>query len=356
MDKVKLGKSDLSVSKISLGTMTFGEQNTEAQAHEQLDYAVSRGINFIDTAEMYPVMAKAETQGNTERFIGNWMKKHKNRNDIVLASKMIGLAPSFTWFRDGKNSFAEANIIQAVNNSLQRLGTDHIDLYQLHWPDRNVTFFGETFWSKKREFPFTPIHEVLSALNKLVQAGKIRYIGLSNETPWGMSEFIKQAELHNLPRIASLQNGYSLANRTFETSVMDEFCYREQVSFLAYSPLSFGYLTGKYIENPDVNARMNIFPKEWSPRYMRPQAMKAYEKYYEIAKQLNISITELALGWCYTRNFIDSTIIGATTVEQLKQNIDIYDTVKTAKTWTESIEHVQNMINDAHMMFPNPAH
>jgi aryl-alcohol dehydrogenase-like predicted oxidoreductase len=356
MDKIKLGNSDLSVSKICLGTMTFGEQNTEVQAHEQLDYAVSRGINFIDTAEMYPVMAKAETQGSCERFIGNWMKKHNNRNNIVLASKMIGIAPQLNWFREGKNSFAEKNIIEAVNNSLQRLGTDHIDLYQLHWPDRNVTFFGETFWNKKREFPFTPINEVLSALNKLVQAGKIRYIGLSNETPWGISEFIKQAELHNLPRIASLQNGYSLANRTFETSVMDEFCYREQVSFLAYSPLSFGYLTGKYIENPDVNARMNIFPKEWSPRYMRPQAIKAYEKYYEIAKQLNISITELALGWCYTRSFIDSTIIGATTVDQLKQNIDIYEVTKTSKTWIESIEHVQHMVNEAHMMYPNPAH
>jgi aryl-alcohol dehydrogenase-like predicted oxidoreductase len=357
MDKVKLGTSDLEVSRLGIGTMTFGEQNTEAEAHEQLDYAISRGINFIDTAELYPVRAKVETQGNSERFIGSWMKKHNNRNQVIISTKMIGLAPpTLTWIRNGKCVFNEANIIKAVDDSLQRLGTDYIDLYQLHWPERNVIFFGETFWNKNREFPFNEIAEVLSTLNKLVQAGKIRHIGLSNETPWGLSEFTKQAEMKNLPKVVSLQNGYSLANRTFETSAMDEMCFRENVGFLAYSPLSFGYLTGKYIENPEVKARMNIFPKEWSPRYMRPLALKAYEIYYDIAKQLNINVTELALGWCYTRNFISSTLIGGTSLEHLKQNIDIYDTVKTSKVWTESMEHVEKLVNEAHMLYPNPAH
>jgi aryl-alcohol dehydrogenase-like predicted oxidoreductase len=229
MKKISLGRSDLQVSPICLGTMTFGEQNTEAEAHSQIDYALERGINFLDTAEMYPVMPRADTQGATERHIGSWLKKSGKRGDIVLATKVAG--PGMKWIRDGQNNLDAVNVRAAVETSLQRLQTDYIDLYQLHWPSRNVPIFGQTSFNPALERPSVPIGETLMALGELVKAGKVRHIGVSNESAWGVAEFIKMSETQGLPRIASIQNAYHLANRGFETS-LDEVCYREQVGLL----------------------------------------------------------------------------------------------------------------------------
>ena len=348
MDKVKLGKSDLTVSKISIGTVPFGEQNTEAQGHAILDAAVSHGINFIDTAELYPSM-KPNTAGLSEEIVGTWLKT-KRREDFIISSKMVGCNPPLTWIRNGKSRFSKAHITEAIDGSLKRLGTDYIDLYQLHWPDRNTIFFGEWTFDRNRErephIPNTPIPEVLESLQDAVKAGKIRYIGVSNENSWGICQFTKYADQLNLPRIVSIQNGYSLVNRSFEYE-LDEACYREGVSLLAYSPLSFGTLTGKYIEDPNVNGRMNIFHKEWSPRYIRPAATKAVEAYYHLAKKHNMTPTELALGWVYSRKFIASTIIGATTVEQVECNIKA-----AASSITSELEQE---INELHMLLGDPA-
>lgn len=323
MQKIKLGSSDLQVSRICLGTMTFGEQNTEAEAHSQLDYAVERGINFIDTAEMYPVMPRAQTQGATERCIGSWIKKSGRRSDVILATKVAGPAPSMKWIRNGQNNLDAANIHAAVNDSLSRLQTDYIDLYQLHWPSRNVPIFGQTSFNPEAERDHVPIDETLSVLDELVKAGKIRHVGVSNESAWGVSEFIKQAETKGLPRIVSIQNGYHLANRSFE-SALDETCFHENVGMLAYSPLAFGQLTAKYIEDPEAQGRLTIFPPQWSPRYLLPTVVEASRRYAALARANGMTPTELALAWCYSRWFIASTIIGATTMTQLKENIDAF--------------------------------
>jgi aryl-alcohol dehydrogenase-like predicted oxidoreductase len=323
MKKTTLGSSDLQVSKICLGTMTFGEQNTEAEAHSQLDYALERGVNFIDTAEMYPVMPRAETQGATERCIGTWLKKSGRRGDVVLATKVAGPSTHITWIRNGQNDLNAANIHAAVNDSLRRLQTDYIDLYQLHWPSRNVPIFGQLSFDPEAERAHTPIEETLSALDELVKAGKIRHIGVSNESAWGVCEFVKQAETKGLPRIVSIQNGYHLANRGFE-SALDETCFRERVGMLAYSPLAFGQLTAKYIEDPKTRGRLTIFPPQWSPRYLRSTVIDATKRYAALARAHDLTPTELALAWCYSRWFITSTIIGATSMGQLKENIDAF--------------------------------
>jgi len=345
MDKIRLGQSDLEVTKICLGTMTFGEQNTEADAHAQLDYAIGRGINFIDTAEMYPVMPRAETQGSTERFIGSWLKKTGRRKDVVLASKIAGPSAHTTWIRNGQSNFDRHNIRAAVDASLQRLQTDYLDLYQLHWPSRNVPIFGQLFFDPQRERPHVPIEETLSALKELIDAGKVRHIGISNESAWGVAQFCSVAQQQGLPRIVSIQNAYHLANRQFESG-LDEACFREQVSLLAYSPLAFGQLTGKYIDNPNVRARLTIFPPNWSPRYLRPRVIEATRRYMKIAKDNGMTVTELALAWCYTRSFVASTIIGATSVDQLKVNIDAYS-VKLS-------EDMVNAVNEIHLEFTDP--
>jgi aryl-alcohol dehydrogenase-like predicted oxidoreductase len=345
MDKTTLGHSDLKVSKICLGTMTFGEQNTEAEAHSQLDYALERGINFIDTAEMYPVMPRAETQGATERIIGTWLKKSGRRKDIVLASKIAGPSTHTTWIRSGESNFDRKNIRAAIDASLQRLQTDYLDLYQLHWPSRNVPIFGQQFFDPQRERPHVPIEESLMALQELIDEGKVRHIGISNESAWGVAEFCHIARQKGLPRIVSIQNAYHLANRQFESGV-DEACFRENVSLLAYSPLAFGQLTGKYIDNPNIRARLTIFPPNWSPRYLRPRVIEATKRYMNIAKDNGMSVTQLALAWCYTRSFVASTIIGATSVEQLKANIDAYS-VKLS-------EDVVNAVNEVHLDFTDP--
>lgn len=345
MDKIKLGTSDLAVTKICLGTMTFGEQNTEAEAHSQLDYALERGINFIDTAEMYPVMPRAETQGSTERIIGTWLKKSGRRKDIILASKIAG--PSFhtPWLRNGQSNFDRKNIRAAIDASLQRLQTDYLDLYQLHWPSRNVPIFGQQFFDPQRERPHVPIEETLMALHELINEGKVRYIGISNESAWGVTKFCDIAAQKGLPRIVSIQNAYHLANRQFESGV-DEACFRENVSLLGYSPLAFGQLTGKYIEDPNVRARLTIFPPTWSPRYLRPRVIEATKRYMKIAKDNGMTVTQLALAWCYTRSFVASTIIGATRVEQLKYDIDAY-AIKLS-------DDVVNAVNEVHLEFTDP--
>ena len=345
MDKIRLGHSDLEVTKICLGTMTFGEQNTEAEAHSQLDYALERGINFIDTAEMYPVMPRAETQGSTERIIGSWLKKSGRRKDIVLASKIAGPSTHTTWIRDGQSNFDRKNIRAAVDASLQRLQTDYLDLYQLHWPSRNAPIFGQQFFDPQRERAHVPIEESLLALQELIDEGKVRHIGISNESAWGVTKFCDIAAQQGLPRIVSVQNAYHLANRQFESGV-DEACFRENVSLLGYSPLAFGQLTGKYIENPNVHARLTIFPPNWSPRYLRPRVIEATQRYMAIAKDNGMNVTQLALAWCYTRSFVASTIIGATSVAQLKTNIDAY-AIKLS-------EDVVNAVNEVHLEFTDP--
>ncbi|RJG14529.1 aldo/keto reductase [Massilia cavernae] len=322
MKRVKLGASTLEVTPICLGTMTFGEQNTEEQAHSQLDYALERGINFIDTAEMYPVMPRPTTQGSTERFIGSWLKKTGKRDRVVLATKVAGPNAAMHWIRNGKNNLDAANIRAAVESSLKRLQTDYIDLYQMHWPSRNVPVFGATAFDPGNERASVAIEDTLAVLGSLVDEGKIRYIGVSNESCWGVSEYVKQAENKGLPRIATIQNLYNLAARGFETSLLDETCMREYVSLLAYSPLAFGQLSGKYMDNPHAHGRLTIFPPTWSPRYLRPAVLHAVKEYAALARAHGMTPAQMALAWCYSRWFVASTIIGATTLEQLKENID----------------------------------
>jgi aryl-alcohol dehydrogenase-like predicted oxidoreductase len=346
MKKHKLGRTSLNVSKVCLGTMTFGEQNTEAEAHSQLDYALERGINFIDTAEMYPVMPRAQTQGATERFIGSWLKKSGRRADVVLASKVAGPNAAMHWVRGGKNNLDEANIRAAVEASLTRLQTDHIDLYQLHWPSRNVPIFGASAFDPEKERRCVPIEDTLAVLGKLIDEGKIGHIGVSNESAWGVSECIKQAEIQGLPRIASIQNLYNLTARTHETSLLTETCYREDVSLLAYSPLAFGQLSAKYLDDPAAPGRLTMFPPNWSPRYLRPSVLAAVKEYAELARANGMSPAQMALAWCYTRWFVGSTIIGATTLTQLKENIDALE-VALPSALTEAIDKV-------HLRITNP--
>ncbi|WP_332853101.1 aldo/keto reductase [Duganella sp. S19_KUP01_CR8] len=346
MQQTQLGTSDLNVSKICLGTMTFGEQNTEADAHSQLDYALERGVNFIDTAEMYPVMPRAETQGSTERYIGSWLKKSGARSKVVLATKAAGPSPHITWVRGGTQNFDAANLRAAVETSLQRLQTDHIDLYQLHWPSRNVPVFGSNAFNPKLERECVAIEETLAALGALIKEGKIGAIGVSNESCWGVNEFIKQSEMQGLARIATIQNLYNLTARHFETSLLDETCFRENVSLLAYSPLAFGQLTAKYHDDPKAKGRLTMFPVSWSPRYLRPAVLSAVAQYAALARANGITPTQLALAWCYSRWFVASTIIGATNLAQLKENIDAYG--------LQLPDEVLAQVDAIHAAIPNP--
>ena len=346
MQRNRLGDTDLHVSKVCLGTMTFGEQNSEADAHSQLDLAFERGINFIDTAEMYPVMPRAETQGSTEHFIGSWLKKSGRRADVVLATKVAGPNPNMHWIRNGRNNLDEANIRAAVEASLQRLQTDYIDLYQLHWPSRNAPIFGNNTFDPSRERDSVPIEVTLEVLGKLIDEGKIRHIGVSNETSWGVCEFVKQSEANGLPRIATIQNLYNLTARGFESSLLDETCYRERVGLLAYSPLAFGQLSAKYLDNPKAHGRLTIFPPSWSPRYLRPEVLAAVAEYAALARANGMTPAAMSLAWCYSRWFVASTIIGATTLAQLTENIDAADLVLP--------QHVIEAIDAVHARIPNP--
>ena len=331
------------VSKICLGTMTWGQQNTEAAAHEQISYALERGINMLDAAEMYPVPPRAETQGRTEEYIGTWFKKTGLRDSYVLATKAAGPNPEFHYLRGGPK-FTKEQLIEAVNGSLRRLQTDCIDLYQLHWPDRYTNFFGQRGYLH-REQPETPIEETLRALEDIVQSGKVRAIGLSNETPWGTMKFLELADREGLPRVDSIQNPYSLLNRTYEIA-MAEVSHREDVGLLAYSPLGMGLLTGKYRNGAKPEgSRMVVFAR--FTRYEGAETWEAAERYLQLADDHGINPTHMALAFVNARPFVVSNIIGATTMEQLKMNIDSLDVV-LSKDVLQGIEAIQQAI-------PNPA-
>ncbi|ACT47340.1 aldo/keto reductase [Methylotenera mobilis] len=355
MEFTQLGSSALNVSKVCLGTMTYGDQNTEAEAHAQLDYALARGINFIDTAEMYPVPPKADTYTRTESMVGTWLKKQP-RDQIILAGKVSGPRRGLDWIRGGPPSLDRANIRAAIEGSLQRLQTDYIDLYQLHWPERNVPMFGQYQFDPAGEFEsgvyqqgeekaWVSIQNQLETLAELVQEGKVRYIGLSNEQPWGVMEFVRIAQAYNLPHIASVQNCYNLINRGMEFG-MSEVLYRENVGLLAYSPLAFGHLTAKYIDNPEAKGRVTMF-LGYAQRYKKPGVVPASAAYAKLARAYGLTPTQLALSFVYHRWFVSSTIIGATTMPQLTENIDAWDTKLSAEVLQE--------IEQLHLTMMNPA-
>ena len=324
MEYRKLGHTDISVSAICLGTMTWGDQNTEAEAHEQLDYALDNGVNFIDTAEMYPVPPNGETCFRTETYIGNWIQQRKNRDQFILATKIAGpIAPThpMTWIRNGETRFNKDHITRALEASLTRLKTDYVDLYQLHWPDRNVPKFGGREYVPIKE-DITPIQETLEALSGLVKEGKIRTIGLSNETPWGTMEFLRIAKEMGLERVVSIQNPYSLVNRMYELG-MSEISFRENVGLLAYSPLCFGVLTGKYLNGAKPEgARITVHGASRYGRYANDVNLKATAKYVELAKAHDLDPSQMAIKFTVDQAFVTSSIIGATKMDQLKDNIN----------------------------------
>ena len=347
IERRRLGRTDLMVSSCCLGTMTWGQQNTEAEGHAQMDYALERGVDFWDTAEMYSVPASAETQGSTERIIGTWFEKTGRRKEVILASKIAGLSKQL-WTRDSDVSWTrhtKDQVDEAVMKSLGRLQTDYIDLYQLHWPDRPVSLFGNKMNSKSYSYPYEPFEEILAHLEAHVKAGRIRQIGVSNETPFGVMRFLAESEARGLPRMASIQNAYNLVNRTFEDGGLEEVCVREEVSLLAYSPLGQGYLTGKYRNGAlPEGSRKQLF--ERLQRYESPQALRAIESYFVLSEQHGIDPSQLALKFCDTRAFMGSTIIGATSMAQLKTCIDAFDL-----TWTDELE---TAVNDLHAEQPSP--
>ena len=344
MEHRELGESGLKVSAVCLGTMTFGEQNSAAEAHSQLDLAFERGVNFIDTAEMYPVPARAPTSGASESIVGAWLR-NKPRDKILVATKAAGPARNLSWIRGGPLAFDAANLRAALEASLRRLGTDYVDLYQLHWPARNQPMFGQWQYDPARERPATPIREQLEALATLVDEGKVRAIGLSNEHPWGIAEFVRLAGELGLPRVVSVQNAYSLLNRTYEFGLA-ELCHRERVSLLAYSPLAFGHLSAKYLTDPDAKGRINLF-KDFGIRYTKPNVGEAAQAYAALARQSGVSPATLALAFVYRRWFVASTIIGATSMAQLAENLEAWDW-RPEPAVLEEIERI-------HLRFPNPA-
>ncbi len=346
MEYRKLGNTDVSVSAICLGTMTWGEQNTEDEAHEQLDYAKSRDINFIDTAELYPVPIKADTYTLTEQYIGNWFHKNKQRDKYILATKIAGKSDGLSWIRNGRNCFDKKNITEALEGSLRRLKTDYIDLYQLHWPDRKTNYFGTLGYKQAKQDDFISIEESLSVLNQLVQDGKIRYIGVSNETPWGVMKFLKIAEKQGMAKIVSIQNPYNLLNRTYEVGLA-EISHRENIGLLAYSPLAFGLLTGKYTLDTQPSARDRLVKYEaYFSRYRNDLAVQATKRYVAIAKEHNISLTQMSLAFVTNKPFVASNIIGATRMEQLKENIDSAEIILSGE--------ILKKIEAVHLMNPNP--
>ncbi len=343
-----LGNTDIQVSVIGLGTMTWGEQNTEAEGHAQLDTALGLGVNFIDTAEMYSVPPRPETYGATEAIIGAWFKQRNNRDQAILATKAAGpakLLPQATHIRGGVSHFNRQNLEEALEGSLRRLQTDYIDLYQLHWPDRPTNHFGRLGYSHEPDEFTVPILETLEVLAGFVKAGKVRQIGVSNETPWGVAEFLRHAREQGLPRIVSIQNPYSLLNRTFEIG-LSEFAHREQVGLLAYSPLAFGVLSGKYLggARPE-GARLTLF--ERFARYNSPQAQAATQAYVDLAKEHGLDPAQLALAYVNTRPFLTSTLIGATSLAQLETDIASMD-VRLSAEVLERIEAI-------HSAYPNPS-
>ena len=344
MNYKKLGNTDLNVSTICLGTMTWGEQNSEKEGFEQMDFALNQGVNFWDTAEIYSIPMREETYGETERIIGNWFEKTKKRNEIVLATKVCGNT-SNKYIRGGGNSFGKKKIIEALDESLKRLKTDYIDLYQLHWPERNTNFFGDYGYEHdENDKNWTPFEEILESLKKFIEQGKIRYVGLSNETAWGLSKFLELSKMKGLPKMMSVQNPYNLLNRTYEVGLA-EISVREQSGLLAYSPLAFGYLTGKYRNNKlPAKSRMQLF-KNFN-RYKNENGQKAIDEYYKISKKYNLDFTQMSLKFCEIQHFTTSVIIGATTMEQLKTNIESVNVSLS--------DEITNEINNIQKKYPNP--
>ena len=343
MNFKKLGNTELKVSAICLGTMTWGEQNTQQEAFEQMNYSLDCGINFFDAAEIYPSPCRKETYGETERIIGNWLNQKKNRDKIILASKIAG--PGLPWIRNGGQNFTEKKITKALEDSLQRLKTDYIDLYQLHWPERKTNNKTEHDVWEFIEDSWNEFEKVLVALEKFIKQGKIRYVGLSNETPWGLTKFIEISKTKNLPRMMSVQNPYSLLCRTYEIG-LSEISIREKSGLLAYSPLAGGFLTGKYRNNnfPE-NSRQKLFA-DYYTRYSKPNAVPVIEKYYNIAKKFGLNLTQMSIKFCEIQKFLTSVIIGATTMEQLKINIESVS--------VNLEDEILKEINDVQIKYPNP--
>ena len=342
MNYKNLGNTNIKVSTICLGTMTWGEQNTELEAFEQMDFALDKGVNFWDTAELYSVPPKKETFGHTEIIIGNWFKKNKNREKIILATKVAG--PARPYIRNGENNFNIQNLRKAIDGSLKRLQTDYIDLYQLHWPERNVNNFGRLGYTHK-ENDWNQFEDVLGNLKKFIDDGKIREIGLSNETPWGVSNYLEKSKQKKLPRMMSVQNPYSLLNRTYEIGLA-EISIRDEIGLLAYSPLASGFLTGKYRNNSlPKNSRIERDGDFWT-RYNKPNRNNAIEEYYKIAKKYSLDMAQMSIKFCEIQDFMTSVIIGATTMEQLKTNIESVN-VNLSDDVIKEINHVQTI-------YPNP--
>ncbi|MGB0879265.1 MAG: NADP(H)-dependent aldo-keto reductase [Polaribacter sp.] len=345
MKYTTLPNTTTKVSKICLGTMTWGNQNTEAEGHEQMDYALEKGVNFFDAAELYPVPANAKTYGDTERIIGTWFKKTGNREKVILATKIVGAGSYTAHIR--KDGFSKRAIKEAIEGSLQRLQTDYIDLYQLHWPSRGINCFGV------RDYPFKTATneaenhlEILETLNDFVKAGVIRHIGLSNETPWGTMQYLQTSETYNLPRPVTIQNSYSLIHRAYEVG-MSEVSMRENIGLLAYSPLAQGVLSGKYLNGKKPEgARGTLFPR-FTARYMNESSEKAVAKYLQIANKHNISLSELSLAFINQLPFVTSNIIGATKMSQLKENINSVN--------IDLSDEIIKEIEAIHSLIPNPA-
>jgi len=344
MNYRKLGNTDLDVSTICLGTMTWGEQNSQEEGFEQMDYALDQGINFFDVAEMYPSPCRKETYGATEKVIGNWLSKRKNRDKIILASKISG--PGMSYIRGGGPQFSKENFSLAIENSLKRLKTDYIDLYQLHWPERKTNFFGKLGYEHKDSSDeWNNFESILINLEKFIKQGKIRYIGLSNETPWGLAKFLEVSKLKSLPKMMSVQNAYNLLCRTYEIGIA-EISIREESGLLAYSPLAGGFLTGKYQNNnlPE-NSRQKLFG-DYYTRYNKPHASLVIEKYFNIAKKFGLDFAQMSIKFCEIQPFMTSVIIGATTMEQLKINIESVN--------VNLNDEIIKDINNIQKLYPNP--
>ncbi len=339
----KLGNTNIDVSLICLGTMTWGEQNTEQQAHEQLDYAIEQGINFIDTAEMYPVPPKPGTQGLTEQYIGNWLNKRGQRDDVIIASKVAGPGNGLKYLRNGPRLNKE-HIHQAIETSLQRLQTDYIDLYQLHWPDRSTNYFGQLGYKANPEETITPLFDTIRAINELVQQGKIRHWGFSNETPWGVMKALNICEQNGFVMPVSIQNPYNLVNRTYEVGLA-EISHRENIGLLAYSPMAFGALSGKYLDDAPADARLTLFDR--FTRYTNAETVRAIRAYVTIAHDFGLSPAQMSLAFVNQQPFVHSNIIGATTMGQLKENIASVDVTLG--------DDVLKAIEAVHKSQPNPA-
>ena len=343
MKYTSLPNTDIQVSKICLGTMTFGQQNTENEAHEQLNYAVSNGVNFIDTAEMYSVPGRKETQGSTERFIGTWLKN--NRDKVVLATKIAGPNKVFSYIREELN-FSKESIKSAIESSLTRLQTDYIDLYQLHWPERKTNIFGiRNYKHDETEEWSDNFSEVIETMNDCIKEGKILHYGVSNETPWGLMRYVEESREFILPKPITIQNPYSLLNRTFEINLA-EIAHRENIGLLAYSPLAFGVLSGKYLEGKmPEDSRLKLFPK--MARYNKVNTKKATKLYFDLAQKNGLSLAQLSLSYLLQKPFLTSVIIGATKMEQLKENIN--------SSYVELSDEVLKEIEIIFEKYPNPA-